>query len=917
MTFSNATGNEACTMGHHPWRNFLVFSASLLVGALAPASAVAQSAGESSGPTAAPTISRTTSESIIVRAQRQLLKDKNSPSAVTELGAKAIAQAGIGGSVASLLRQAPSVFVYQQGIGNNEPVLTIRGVRGLETAQTLDDVPMQDLLFGGTGAFLQNIIGGRFNLDQISGVSIYPGVAYPDRNTFGTIGGTVAYQSKRPSADPSIEVFGSVGSFKLFDEGFTLNSGAMDGVLGAGDNAPRVLLQYSNMQNAGFVDYTPSRYNNMEFAFDKPYDDGLSKFQATVLYNTGNGLFTPESVPLPYLNKYGLFSNYSPDQEFTRQTNDYLTIILKNDTYINDFLAVGGTAFYLNSDSQTLSYANPLAFGPDGVGGSYTVNGAQPFLQVPAGFGLGDNLGEYGPGGVFYSPFAYPYNPLAQSPPYSASCPAAVVNRFGGPSAAGLPCGLNAVLGVVHSDTYGAQFRALITPPEIFGIVQNIHVGGLAAKETQPLGRSYFGGTPDITQSAENLSGTFGGLGYDGGIQRTIYQAYAQDKIDLFDNSLHITPGVTVEGTDSSFLGGEIFGGTVSPAQAASAYCQNNPCLYGAFKQHKWDRDWLPFLNVSYDLAKVAPLLKGVTFYGSFGDSALFAPTSDFMPNLAGPPPGATIVHMYEGGIKYNTPTVSLSLDYFYQKVDRDFGFFQYQSGPLAGLAFYNSNGQREFKGVEANITWQATPQIQLFGNASHVLAHDLVTNPSNITVQEEQFGDVFKGDPITGLPDWISTFGIDYTPKNLLRDGDGIEARFEGQYTGHQYTTYDLNGFGNFGPLPGGVAPYGTYSYYTALAGATTYDPNGGINPFVIFNLDLNYTLPTPELPVLKRLRFDLNLQNLFDRHYYQYFYKQISPASCGNFTTGPFKGQQISPYGCTPEFGDAIPGEPVFCYL
>jgi iron complex outermembrane receptor protein len=199
--------------------------------------------------------------------------------------------------------------VYQQGIGNNEPVLTIRGIRGLETAQTLDDVPIQDLLSGGTGGYLQNIIGGHFNLDQIGGVSIYPGVAYPDKNTFGTIGGTVAYQSKRPENDFAIDVFGSVGSFGTENEGFTLNSGNLDGVLGSGDNAPKMLLQYSNLQTKGFVDYTPARYNNMEFAFDKPYDDGLSKFQATVLYNTGSALYTPEPVPLPYLAKYGRFSN--------------------------------------------------------------------------------------------------------------------------------------------------------------------------------------------------------------------------------------------------------------------------------------------------------------------------------------------------------------------------------------------------------------------------------------------------------------------------------------------------------------------------------------------------------------------------------------------------------------------------------
>jgi iron complex outermembrane receptor protein len=198
-------------------------------------------------------------EEIVVKAQRLLVKEKNSPSAVTELGTAQIAQTGVGGSVATLLRQVPSVYVYQQGIGNNEPVLSIRGVRGLETAQTLDGVPMQDLLNGGTGAYLQNNVGGYFNLDQISNVSVYPGVAYPDQNTFGTIGGTIAYASKRPTDAFGMDVFGSVGSFGTYNEGFTLNSGRLDGPLGTGADAPKVMLQYSNLQTQGFIDNTAAR----------------------------------------------------------------------------------------------------------------------------------------------------------------------------------------------------------------------------------------------------------------------------------------------------------------------------------------------------------------------------------------------------------------------------------------------------------------------------------------------------------------------------------------------------------------------------------------------------------------------------------------------------------------------------------
>jgi iron complex outermembrane receptor protein len=704
-----------------------------------------------------------------------------------------------------------------------------------------------------------------------------------------------------------------------------------------------VLLQYSNLQTAGFVDYTPARYNNMEFAFDKPYDDGLSKFQTTILYNTGNALYTPEPVPLPYLALNGRFSNYSPDEEFTRQTNDYLTIILKDETYINDYLTVGASAFYLNSDSTQLAYGNTLAFGPGGVGGSYTVGGAAPFLQTPAGFGLGAGEGLYGPGGLFYSPTAYPYNPLAAFPEGSASCPTVVVNRFkAAGDEAGVPCGLNAILGISHNDTYGFQPRALISPPEIFGITQNIHIGALIAKETSPAGPTYMGGTTDVAQSPANLGGIFQGNAFSGGTQRTIYQGYAQDKIDFLDNTLHITPGATLEGSYSSLVGGQIFGGTPSAAQLATPYCsvpiggngtkanpyQYNPCDYGYFKSNKWDREFLPFFNIAYDFDKIFPALKGLTAYGSTGQSALFAPVGDFEPNLAGPVPGASIVHLYEGGLKYNTSNVSISADYFYQKVDRDFGFFEYQSGPLNGESAYNSLGQREFKGVEGSVTWQATPDLQFFGNASHQLAKYLVTNVASVTVQEDQFGDAIKGTPISGVPDWTSNFGVDWTPKSVFMEGDMLEVRPTGQYSGHQFATTDLTGFEDIGPLPIG-AKYGvvtvvngmpTSAYYNAVAGATVTDtnPKDGISPFVLWNLDVNYTLPTPGLRFLKKVKFDLNVQNLFNHMYFQYFYHQISPANCSNagnagtVPSGIYKGVALTNYSCTPEFADGIPGEP-----
>jgi iron complex outermembrane receptor protein len=928
-------------------RVLLAGASALVFSSLAAAGARADQATTSQVATGLAQSSTAQSESVIVRAQKRLLKEKNSPSAVTELGTAQIASTGIAGSTGTLLRQAPSVYVYSQGLGDNAPELTVRGLRGLEIAATLDGVPTQDLEAPG-GFYLNANLGGIFTLNQISGVSIYPGVAYPDKSTFGTIGGTIAYNSKRPTNDFYFDVTGSVGSFGTYAEGFELNSGAIDSPLGTGDNALKVLLNYKNLQTQGYIDGTPNRENEMEFALDKPYNDGLSNIQATVIYNTGDGLIQNEPVPTPYLNKNGLFSNYPTNLDFYQQHNNWLTTILKDDTYVNDNLSVGLTAFYLHNEFQSQSYGNFNLNVPVGTPNPYAVNGAAPFVNNLGGFGYGAYL--FGPptppplglfgggyGGYFYGKGNH-YNPYALYPAGSKGCPAAYVALWGGRESA--PCGLNDEITGGSNDTYGIQPRATIILPDIYGIANTIKVGSLIAKETTPNGYEYLGAFQNTPFTPEHQYGV-----PNGGTQRTIYQAYIQDKIDLLDNTLHLTPGGTVEGTYSSFIGDAVFGSKESPYNLPGGI--NNPTnpgtnidQYGPYKGEKWDREYLPFFNISYDLDKVLPAAAGTSIYGSVGNSALFAPVGDFGPNTAGTPPFASIVHLYEGGVKYNVSNISLSADYFYQKVDRDFGFFSFQSGPQNGQSEYSSVGQREFKGFEAAATWQITPSIQLFGNVSHLLAKYLQSYFALDTVAQDQYGFAVKGSPQTGIPDWLSTFGVDYNKKTTFMDNDEIHLRLTGQYTGHQYTSYDLNGnaylnapnfYGlatlDYGPntklgYTGCGALYnGTgngpscaaYTRYNQVTGATTTDRNGGgISPFAIFNLDASYTLPTPQLPVLKRIVFDANVQNIFNQHYFQYFYSQVSPNHCGTFTSGPFAGLAKNNYSCTPQFTDGIPGQP-----
>jgi len=160
------------------------------------------------------------------------------------------------------------------------------------------------------------------------------------------------------------------------------------------------------------------------------------------------------------------------------------------------------------------------------------------------------------------------------------------------------------------------------------------------------------------------------------------------------------------------------------------------------------------------------------------------------------------------------------------------------------------------------------------------------VTQPTFSTIGEDQYGLALKDSPISGVPAWLANFGVDYERKSLVLDNDAFSARFSGQYTGAQYTTYDLSIYQVVPPYP----PDQTQ-------GDTVTNPNNKLPAFTVYNLLLSYTLPTPTLPVVKHVRFDLNLQNLFDERYWQYYYSQIPPVN-GEYLGGAYQ--------------DGLPGEP-----
>ncbi len=730
-----------------------------------------------------------------------LLKEKDVASAVSEVGQAEIQSTGALGSVQSLLKQTPSVNSYQSGVGQNTPELTVRGVRYSELSETLDGVPVNDLLSGGQGGFLSNNIGNVVTIGQTSSVNVYPGTAPVDVQGFGTNGGTIAYQTIKPTPKPFLEVTGGVGSFDFTEYGLTANTGAIPGTDGL-----LALFRYDRSENAGFIQNTNAKYRDFNASFDKPYFDGTSHVTLDVIYNTGSGYLPPSPVATNLIAADGYYYDIGKNLSLYREDNTFLTAILGDETYINEHLILSGKMFYVGTTDKTSSEVNPSI-----ISSSYPY---QPNFQVPF-----YAQGPVGPSAAanFNSPYSVPgaftYNPLVNAP--ANSDPTNVDSYKYGEAAA---------IGYSATNTYGITPKANIFLP-----YNNITIGGLFAKEESPQLGDYIGANLGMPQ----IPG-YNSLIYPaGGAVRQVYQGYAQDRIDLIHNTLHFEPGAAWEGVLTT---------VDEPIPGPMGVDGANPYLLKSY-----DKAFEPYLGGSYDLPYHTVL------YASYGRSASFPQLQDFTLGNSGSTqaPHSTLLHAYEAGIRYDTPRLYLNLDYFYQKTTSAVGFY---ANYLTSQFLYSNTGANQYRGVEASAQYRVTPAVQVFANGSYNQAEYLNNYAASTTPFQDQFGYGFQDTNLSSIPAYLLNVGGSY-------EKGPISLRVWDQYTGQQYTTYNLSANPAIEPNP-------------QLEAATVTSPGYKLPEFNTVNFLGSYTLPLEHAYGLKSLKFAVNAQNIFNMHYFAYRY-------------------------------------------
>jgi iron complex outermembrane receptor protein len=807
-------------------------------------------------------------EKVKILYKKLLLREKDIPNAVTELGAKQVQAANPTlGSIQTLLTQSPSVVAYSQQPGQDNTTLAIRGVANNQLAETLDGVPINDLLDGSTGNYVSiGDISSPVTLNEISGVTLYPGLAPPAKQGFGTTGGTIAYATKQPTDDRYEELEGGFGSFDTQHFGFTINTGD----IGSGPDAAKVLMLYDQSQTAGYVSNTPAQFHDFMLNAIKPYDDGLSKVGLVIIFNQGKALTQTLPAPTALIQAQGYKFNYPISDGYYNAANQDLLTILSDQTYINQYAIFNGSLFYSHINNTVDDYESADAYNNGYV---YNGNSYSPNIQGDYNFFscLGSSLA---------TPTAQAVNtPFETYDPTLAfgSCQAGETDNYI----------------TSHQNTIGITPSLTLFPDQYNTIV----IGGLIAKTTGETNQFFYGGT-----GAQNVQiPGYNSLQYGGGGQRTIYSGYVQDTARLLDNKLQITPGLKVDASYGSNITQQK-NGVFNPAQIPPIPTKlANYTKIGGY-----------YLGASYNLPD------NFVLYGSLGKGSLFAPVNDYSQgtNPDGAPTNGTntlepeIVHLYEGGLRYDTPRLLLNVDYYYENISDAFAFF---TNYLTDSQYYSNNGGELYRGVEGNGDFRVTPDLSVFGNFSYNETEYTKSYFAFDTLSQDQFGYAFTGTPLSNVPNWNGLIGVDYTY-------GPFSAYATGQYTGQEFTTDDLDAppYGNtyyIGQTADGTLIQGNAQnpYGSPTAVALRYTPNNpnGCDPLgetasqaamtcsagetvpanpldgatvtnqkvknpanFIVNLLLTYKIPLPHDIPLKSLTADINATNIFDDRYYSYTY-------------------------------------------
>lgn len=386
-------------------------------------------------------------------------------------------------TIQTMLAQQPSVFVYANGPTGVETNVYLRAFNSSQFSETFAGVALNDLFNGGVTNSAENRNNVLLIPANIQGVDIYRGINNPAVNSYNSLGGTVNFTPRQPSANAGGDVGASYGSFRSYDYHATYNTGDWNGL--------KQVFSFTHSGSRGWIDNTGDHNNNLywglTYAFNR--DNHLANY---LLYNNNKG-FSPYNMPAPLQQQFG--RSYQWPLDYTNapiKDTNWMDIVDFSST-LSDSLTFRNKLFFGRNEYLRTSFSNPL----------FQQSATQPY-----------NLEDNPNGFPFW--LSYPNGPTYDPVAAFGSSPAGTDYHFYGYTTTGIG---------------DSPSLTLSLPDNKIVLGGNFTHGKLHSREY------WYGSKPVPQVTGYNNA-------WDEHDRRTLWTLYAQDTIALLDDRLHLTPGV-------------------------------------------------------------------------------------------------------------------------------------------------------------------------------------------------------------------------------------------------------------------------------------------------------------------------------------------------------------------------------------
>jgi outer membrane receptor protein involved in Fe transport len=674
----------------------------------------------------------------------------------------------------TMLQNQPSIFAYADGplgVGTN---IFYRGFNSGQFSQLFDGVELDDVFNGGLTGAADTVNKVLLLPRNVDSVELFRGINNPDVNSYNSLGGTINFLPRLPSATAGGDVGGGYGSFDTYDVHAEYNTGDYDGV--------KQLITYDHAESNGWIPYTKDMNTNV--FYHGTWDDAEGDHVGLILvYNDNNG-HTPFQMPVPLLQANGGYYQWSPSVAYENDKDSEYMGIIDVHFRLSSNINFDQKFFAGDNNYRRASYANPADY----------ESKTQPYELYSQGEGY-DWKPSYGyPNGPTYDPLTV-FGTAQAGDDYH----------------------------LYDYSTWGAGYQPTLTidlPHDDVTVGGNVTLARLHSAEY------WYGAYPMPTVLNYNDV-------WDEHDERVIGSVYIQDDIHLFDDRLHVTPGLKyiyaytadhdAVGVYYPFPGAaQIHDTFLSPTIGVNYKVDNDLAVFLAFGEN-------------FKLPDITALYDGIP--GNSNEvGGVYVPYANTVGAVK-----PEYVYDYEFGSRYQHGRLSAELDFYREDF---FNTFIDSFDPTTYSTFVSNGGSSRYQGVELRLQddfrvgeWGDVLAFLNYSYNQAFFTSSFVADSVGTSL-DDAGALVTKGEEMGDVPEQLVSFGATWRY-------DGYRATLRGRYIGPQETLDYNTGVPDGVKLPG----------------------------YFLMDLALEKTFPLHNAgPWAKTVKVGVDLNNVFNKYYFNY---------------------------------------------